>query len=108
MIYADGPLISFQIESHDEHEQIAHGTHKLRVIEVARLVNSPLHMIHLRPAKETAQSTYPAQLFIAARSYSDCMNWRDYNGRYGKETLDSVAATFDHKTPDIDIVDNSW
>ena len=37
VIYADGPLISFQIEAHDEHEQIARGTHKLRVIEVARL-----------------------------------------------------------------------
>ena len=37
VIHADGPLISFQIEAHDEHEQIARGTHKLRVIEVARL-----------------------------------------------------------------------
>jgi hypothetical protein len=37
VVYADGPLISFQIEAHDEHEQIARGTHKLRVIEVARL-----------------------------------------------------------------------
>jgi predicted thioesterase len=37
VIYADGPLISFQIKAHDEHEQIARGTHKLRVIEVARL-----------------------------------------------------------------------
>ncbi|MHB8864940.1 MAG: thioesterase family protein [Pirellulaceae bacterium] len=37
VIYVDGPLISFQIEAHDEHEQIARGTHKLRVIEVARL-----------------------------------------------------------------------
>ena len=37
VIYADGPLISFQIEAHDEHEQIVRGTHKLRVIEVARL-----------------------------------------------------------------------
>jgi predicted thioesterase len=37
VIYADGPLISFQIEAHDEHEQIARGTHKLRVIEAARL-----------------------------------------------------------------------
>ncbi len=37
VIYADGPLISFQIEAHDEHEQVARGTHKLRVIEVARL-----------------------------------------------------------------------
>ena len=37
VIYADGPLITFQIEAHDEHEQIARGTHKLRVIEAARL-----------------------------------------------------------------------
>ena len=46
VIYADGPLISFQIEAHDEHEQIARGTHKLRVIEVARLakrVQSKMH-----------------------------------------------------------------
>jgi fluoroacetyl-CoA thioesterase len=37
VIYADGPLISFQLEAHDEHENIARGTHKLRVIEAARL-----------------------------------------------------------------------
>ncbi len=37
VIYADGPLISFQFEAHDEHEQIARGTHKLRIIEAARL-----------------------------------------------------------------------
>ncbi len=37
VIYVDGPLISFQLEAHDEHEQIARGTHKLRVIEAARL-----------------------------------------------------------------------
>ena len=37
VIYADGPLISFQFEAHDEHEKIAIGTHKLRVIEAARL-----------------------------------------------------------------------
>ena len=37
VIFADGPLISFRIEAHDEHEQIALGTHKLRVIEVVRL-----------------------------------------------------------------------
>ena len=37
IITADGPLISFQIEAHDEHERIARGTHKLRVIEAARL-----------------------------------------------------------------------
>jgi fluoroacetyl-CoA thioesterase len=37
VIYADGPLVSFQIEAHDEHEQVARGTHKRRVIEAARL-----------------------------------------------------------------------
>ncbi len=37
VIYADGPLVSFQLEAHDEHEQIARGTHKLRVIEASRL-----------------------------------------------------------------------
>ena len=37
VIYADGPVVSFQLEAHDEHEQIARGTHKLRVIEAARL-----------------------------------------------------------------------
>ena len=37
VIYVDGPLISFQFEAHDEHEQIARGTHKLRVIQAARL-----------------------------------------------------------------------
>ena len=36
VIYSDGPLISFQLEAHDEHEKIAIGTHKLRVIETAR------------------------------------------------------------------------
>ena len=37
VIYVDGPLISFQWEAHDEHERIAGGTHKLRVIQAARL-----------------------------------------------------------------------
>ena len=37
VIYSDGPLISFQLEAYDEHEQIAIGTHKLRVIEARRL-----------------------------------------------------------------------
>ena len=37
VIYVDGPLISFQFEAHDEHEKIANGTHKLRVIQTARL-----------------------------------------------------------------------
>ncbi len=39
VIYTDGPLISFQFEAHDEHEKIAGGTHKLRVIQAARLAN---------------------------------------------------------------------
>jgi fluoroacetyl-CoA thioesterase len=46
VIYADGPLISFQIEAHDEHEQIARGTHKLRVIEVARLAKRLQSKMH--------------------------------------------------------------
>lgn len=37
VIYTDGPLISFQIVAHDEHEEIARCTHKLRVIKAARL-----------------------------------------------------------------------
>ena len=37
VIYADGPLVTFQLEAHDEHEQIARGTHKLRVIQASRL-----------------------------------------------------------------------
>lgn len=42
VIYTDGPVISFQFEAHDEHEQIARGTHKLRVIETARLAKKVL------------------------------------------------------------------
>ena len=37
VFYVDGQLISFQIEAYDEHEEIARGMHKLRVIEAARL-----------------------------------------------------------------------
>ena len=37
VIYADGPSISFQLEAFDKYEQVAIGTHKLRVIETARL-----------------------------------------------------------------------
>ncbi len=37
VINIDGSLISFQIEAHDEHEKIAGGTHKLRVIQTSRL-----------------------------------------------------------------------
>jgi fluoroacetyl-CoA thioesterase len=36
VIHSDGTLISFQLEAHDEHERIARGVHKLRVIQVAR------------------------------------------------------------------------
>jgi predicted thioesterase len=36
VIHSDGALISFQLEAHDEHERIARGVHKLRVIPVAR------------------------------------------------------------------------
>ena len=37
VIQFDGTLVSFQMEAHDGHEQIARGMHKLRVIEAARL-----------------------------------------------------------------------
>jgi len=37
VISVDGPQVSFQLEAHDEHEQIARGTHKLRVIQAGRL-----------------------------------------------------------------------
>lgn len=37
VIYVDGAEVSFQIEAHDEHEMIARGTHKRRVINTARL-----------------------------------------------------------------------
>jgi fluoroacetyl-CoA thioesterase len=37
VIYSDGPVITFQIEAHDEHEKIARCLHKLRVIQTARL-----------------------------------------------------------------------
>ncbi|TWU37381.1 thioesterase family protein [Novipirellula artificiosorum] len=37
VIYVDGPLVSFQIEAHDPYELIARGTHKRRLIDVARL-----------------------------------------------------------------------
>lgn len=37
VISVDGAQVSFQLEAHDEHEQIARGTHKLRVIQAARL-----------------------------------------------------------------------
>ena len=36
VIHSEGTLISFQLEAHDEHERIARGVHKLRVIQVAR------------------------------------------------------------------------
>ena len=37
VIYADGPLITFQLEAHDPHAKIGGGIHKLRVIQAARL-----------------------------------------------------------------------
>ncbi len=36
VIHTDGTLILFQLEAHDEHERIARGVHKLRVIQVSR------------------------------------------------------------------------
>ncbi len=37
MLGCNGPRIWFQLAAHDEHEKIAIGTHKLRVIQAARL-----------------------------------------------------------------------
>jgi fluoroacetyl-CoA thioesterase len=37
VIYVDGSQVSFQLEAHDEHELIARGTHKCRVIKTSRL-----------------------------------------------------------------------
>ena len=37
VLSVDGNEVSFQLEAHDEYEQIARGTHKLRVIHAARL-----------------------------------------------------------------------
>ena len=37
VLSVDVSEVSFQLEAHDEHEQIARGTHKLRVIQTARL-----------------------------------------------------------------------
>lgn len=36
VVQAEGSLISFQLEAHDEHEVIGRGFHKLRVINVDR------------------------------------------------------------------------
>lgn len=36
VIQRDGPVISFQLEAHDEHEVIGRGYHKLRVIKIDR------------------------------------------------------------------------
>ena len=37
VISVDENQVSFQLEAHDEHEQIARGSHKLRIIQAARL-----------------------------------------------------------------------
>jgi fluoroacetyl-CoA thioesterase len=39
VVQADGPVISFQLEARDEHEVIARGFHKLRVINVDRFAD---------------------------------------------------------------------
>ncbi|HLQ46814.1 MAG TPA: thioesterase family protein [Planctomycetaceae bacterium] len=39
VIHCEGTLVSFQLEAHDEHERIARGVHKLRVIQVARFAD---------------------------------------------------------------------
>ena len=36
----NGPRIWFQLAAHDEHEKIAIGTHKRRVIEAAQIMTS--------------------------------------------------------------------
>src|SRR5262245_44534443 len=36
VVNAEGPAISFQLEAHDQHELIARGFHRLRVIRVDR------------------------------------------------------------------------
>ena len=37
VIMVDGNQVTFQLEAHDAHEEIAKGLHKLRIIEAARL-----------------------------------------------------------------------
>ena len=37
VISVDGNQVAFHLEAHDGHEQIARGTHKLRIIQAARL-----------------------------------------------------------------------
>ena len=36
IIGVEGPVLSFQLEANDEHERIARGLHKMRVIDVGR------------------------------------------------------------------------
>ena len=38
VLSVEGTEVSFQLEAHDEHEQIARGAHKLRIILATRLV----------------------------------------------------------------------
>lgn len=46
VIYADGRTIAFQLEARDEHEVIARGTHKLRVIDAHRLARKVAAKAH--------------------------------------------------------------
>ncbi len=39
IINTDGPLITFQLAAHDEHERIAQGIHKMRVIRCDRFAS---------------------------------------------------------------------
>lgn len=55
VIYAQGSLISFQLEAQDEHEPIARGTHKLRVIEAARLARKVASKTQPRPDPTTSR-----------------------------------------------------
>ncbi len=40
VVHVEGRAISFQLEAHDEHELIARGFHKLRVINVGRFAEN--------------------------------------------------------------------
>jgi predicted thioesterase len=39
VVHTEGRVIAFQLEAHDEHELIARGFHKLRVIDVKRFAD---------------------------------------------------------------------
>jgi fluoroacetyl-CoA thioesterase len=43
VVHTEGTVISFQLESRDEHELIARGFHKLKIIRVDRFANKVRH-----------------------------------------------------------------